>query len=197
MRSRRRARGGTLLRGSSAPVLADGLPGGMLRDVVLASGHAAVVAGAGRISIDVPGSPVPISAQSLAALTGAIALGPARTVAGSLLHAGLGAAGVNGFAPRSRATRGYVVGLHLAALLVAQRAARGGGRTFRQAAVTTGVGHALVLAIGAAWMAYDQRLDAGTTWRQAVRPFLAGAVLKSTASGAIVSWAWRWRTAVA
>lgn len=177
--------------GRQVPVLADVLPGGRIRDVALVTGYAAAMAGAGRVSIDLPGTPVPVSAQSLVVLTGAVALGPVRTTTASILHTALGAGGVDGFVPRSRATRGYVVGLHLAAIAVAKHAAHGRARTFRQVAAAAAVGHVGVLTAGAAWMAYDRRLDTAETWRRAVRPFLPGAVVKSAACATAVSTMWR------
>ncbi len=65
-----------------APVLADYVPGARVRDALLVSGAALLTALLAQVAVPVPGSPVPITGQTLAVVLTAAALGPARGVAG-------------------------------------------------------------------------------------------------------------------
>lgn len=159
------------------------------RDLLLAAAFVGAVAGAGRLSVDVPGSPVPVSAQSFAALAGAMAIGPTPAVVGALTYGALSTAGVEPFAPTRRATRGYVAGLLFTAPVVALAAER--ARTARQVAMLAAVGHGAVLASGAVWLRLGERMSTGQVWQQGVRPFLPGAVVKTVAAAAAVTTARR------
>lgn len=125
-----------------------------------------------------PGSPVPVSGQSLTVLAGSAALGPARAVTASLAHGLLAGSGVAGFAPVRPETAGYVAGFLVAgpvvACLVSQgRADRPGG-----AFGVASLGHALIVVAGAAHL---QRCAPGRVLRRGVLPFMAGGALKSAA----------------
>src|SRR4051794_20488086 len=67
-------------------VLADVVPGALVRDVLLVVGGAAFTGLMAQISIPVAGSPVPITGQTFAALTVGAALGSMRGVASMLLY---------------------------------------------------------------------------------------------------------------
>ena len=156
--------------------LGEVLPAGRLRDVVLVAAHLGAVKAAGAASIGVPGSRVPISAQSLAVVGGAIALGPVRATASSLAHGLLSTAGVRGFAPGHRATHGYVAGFLLAGPSVGYLAAQGKTARPAGAMAVAATGHAIILAAGAAHL---HRHDPGRVWERGLRPFIPGAVVKS------------------
>lgn len=172
-------------------VLADALPGGRARDVVLATAFATSIAGSRKLSFDLPGSPVPVSAQSLVVLAGGIALGPGRALAATVLHGAIGMAGVKGFAPGHRLARGYAAGLAIAGPAAAWHAARGRARTTRQVAVVAMLGHAVILAAGAAWLRHDGALTTREVWRRGVRPFLPGAAIKSAVAAVVIARTWR------
>ena len=118
--------------GRSTGVLADVWGRSAVRDVFLTLGAAGVVGLAAQIAIPVPGSPVPITGQTVAVLLTGATLGAVRGSAGMLIYVLAGALGVPWFAGGSSgwpsATAGYLVGFVLAAALNRQLAALGADR---------------------------------------------------------------------
>src|SRR5688572_33429093 len=98
-------------------VLADLLPASRVRDIALVAGGAALTGLAAQISVPVPGSPVPVTGQTLAVLLVGTALGAGRGFLSLALYALAGMAGVPWFAQgTSGATApsfGYILGMIL------------------------------------------------------------------------------------
>ena len=86
-------------------VLADLLPGALLRDVLLVIGAAALTGVAAQVSIPLPFTPVPITLQTFTVLLAGAALGPWRAGAAMLLYLVAGVAGVPWFADQGRGWR--------------------------------------------------------------------------------------------
>src|ERR1700744_5044330 len=87
-------------------VLAEGLPSGLARSgatILLGTGPTALAA---QVSFPVPGSPVPVTGQTSAALLTAAPLGPARGLASQALYLVLGAVGLPVFAGATHGTGG-------------------------------------------------------------------------------------------
>jgi len=98
-------------------VLADLLAGGWVRDLILVGGAALLTALLAQVAVPVPGSPVPITGQTLAVVVTAAALGPLRGALGQALYVLLGAVGLpfyadaaSGFQVVTGATGGYLIG---------------------------------------------------------------------------------------
>src|SRR6478735_937956 len=98
-------------------VLADLLPAARNRyavDTALVLGGAALTGIAAQIAVPIPGSPVPVTGQTFAALLVGTALGARRGAAALGLYLAAGAAGLPWFAEGSSgaglATLGYVIG---------------------------------------------------------------------------------------
>ena len=112
-------------------VLADLLPGSLLRDVLLVAAAAALTGLAAQVSI--PLVPVPVTLQTFTVLLAGAALGPLRGGASMLLYLAVGAAGVPWFAEQNSGialpTFGYIVGFVVAAAVVGGLARRGADRT--------------------------------------------------------------------
>ena len=81
-----------------ARVLADLLPGSLIRDVILVAGAAALTGLAAQIAIPLPFTPVPITLQTFTVLLAGAALGPLRGVASMLLYMVVGGLGVPWYA---------------------------------------------------------------------------------------------------
>lgn len=94
-------------------VLADLIPGTLARDLALVVGGAMFTGLAAQLSFPVPGSPVPVTGQTLAALLVGAAFGWQRGGAAMLLYLLAGAAGVPWFTEGSSglagASTGYIV----------------------------------------------------------------------------------------
>ena len=121
------------LRQRSPLVLADLLPGAVVRDTLLVVGAAGFVGLLAQISIHLSFTPVPITGQTLGVLLAGTALGWRRAGAALLLYAVAGLAGVPWFAGQTSgyvgASFGYVVGFFAAAILCGFLAERGADRS--------------------------------------------------------------------
>lgn len=147
----------------SRAVLADLLPaadsrlGAALRELGLVAGGAALTGLAAQLSLPVPGSPVPVTGQTFAALLVGTALGARRGAASLALYLLAGASGLPWFAEHSSGwvlpTLGYVLGFVLAAALTGLLARRGGDRTPLRVAGVMVLGNLAIYAVGAGRLA--------------------------------------------
>lgn len=87
-------------------VLADLLPGALVRDVVLVAGGAALTGLSAQVSILTPLSPVPFTLQTMAVLVCGAALGSTRGIASMSLYLLVGMAGFPWFAAHSAGVGG-------------------------------------------------------------------------------------------
>jgi biotin transport system substrate-specific component len=179
----------------SRRVLADVVPGGAVRDVVLVAGSAAFVGLAAQIAIPLPFTPVPLSGQTFAVLLSVAALGPARGALGMLLYAVAGVAGLPWFASHqsgwSIPSLGYVLGFILAAVVVGALARRGADRTVAKTAGLMVVGNLCIYAIGVPWLMASVDVGLGRALVLGVVPFLIGDVVKILLASLLLPTAWR------
>lgn len=172
------------------PVLADLLPGALVRDTLLVGGLALAIAVGARIAIPLPFTPVPVTAQTFVVLLGAAAMGARRAALGSGLYLGLGLAGTPWFAAGG-ATLGYIVGFIAAAAVVGRLAERGADRGPLGAAGAMVVGTVVVYAFGASWLAVAADLSLSRALALGVLPFLPGDAVKVVVATALLPTAWR------
>jgi len=181
-------------------VLADNLPGGLVRDVLLVAAYALFVGAAAQLSVRLGDNPVPVTGQTFAVLAGAAALGPVRGVAGMLVYMVLGIAGVPWFAPGEpertglevlgAPSFGYIIGFAVAALLVGWLARRGLDRTLPGAAVAFVLGNLVIYAFGVPWLMAATGMDLAAGLANGVRPFLIGDALKLVLAAGVLRGAW-------
>ncbi len=179
-------------------VLADVLARTRLHDGALVLGAALFTALLAQVSIAVPGSPVPITGQTLAVVLTAAALGPVRGLAGQLAYVLLGAVGLpfysksaSGFAHVLGPTGGYLVGFLPAAFLVGLAARHGFDRQPWKAVPLFIAGQLVIFAIGVPWLAMVAPLDFATALHKGLLPFLPGGLLKAALAGLLMPLAWR------
>ncbi|MFE6131149.1 biotin transporter BioY, partial [Streptomyces sp. NPDC056437] len=138
-------------------VLADLLPASRARDIALVVGGAALTGIAAQISVPVPGSPVPVSGQTFAALLVGTALGARRGFLSLALYAVVGMAGMPWFAEGASGyampSFGYILGMLLAATVVGGLARRGADRSVLRTAGTMAVGSVIIYAVGVPYLA--------------------------------------------
>lgn len=177
-----------------ARVLADLVPGGLVRDLALVVGAAAFVGLSAQVAIPLPFTPVPLSLQTFAVLLSAAALGPMRGVAGMALYLLAGAAGVPWFAEQNSGTGfasfGYIIGFVLAAALVGALARRGADRTVPGTLLTMILGNLVIYAIGVPYLAQAIGVDLGEAVGLGVTPFLIGDGLKILLAAGLLPAAW-------
>ena len=180
-------------------VLADLLPAagrarGAARDVALVLGGAALTGVAAQISLPVPGSPVPVTGQTLAALLVGTALGTRRGVAAMGLYLVAGLAGVPWFAAGSSgtgATLGYVIGFILAGALVGELARRGADRSPLRTAAAMVLGNLAIYAVGVPYLAVSLHIGLGRAASLGLYPYLLGDALKVALAMGLLPAAWK------
>lgn len=177
-----------------ARVLADLVPGGLVRDVLLVAGAAALTGIAAQVAI--PWWPVPVTLQTLTVLLAGAALGPVRGTASMLLYLGVGAAGVPWFAQGNHGvgfvTFGYVIGFVLAAALVGWLARRGASRTVLGTIGAMVLGNLVIYACGVPYLAMAAYGgDLGAAVMAGAVTFMAGDGLKILLAAGLLPAAWR------
>ena len=176
-------------------VLADLLPASRVRDIALVAGGAALTGLAAQISVPVPGSPVPVTGQTLAVLLVGTALGAGRGFLSLALYALAGMAGVPWFAQgTSGATApsfGYILGMILASTVVGALARRGADRSMLRTAGTMLVGEAIIYAVGVPYLALATGMSATAAIAAGLTPFLIGDALKAALAMGALPTAWK------
>jgi biotin transport system substrate-specific component len=185
----------TLSVARSPRVLADLIPGGLVRDAVLVGGSAAFVGLAAQISIPLGFTPVPVTLQTFAVLLSVAALGPTRGVLGMALYMLAGMAGVPWFSHHdsgwSMPSFGYVVGFVLAGAVVGELARRGGDRTPVRTVALMVLGNLAVYAVGVPWLMASLHVGFAKALSLGFTPFLAGDAFKIVAVAALLPTAWK------
>ena len=176
-------------------VLADVVPGALARDIALVLGGAALTGVAAQLFLPVPGSPVPITGQTFAALSVGAALGWRRGALSLLVYMLAGmvgmpwfAEGTSGFAAPSF---GYVIGFVLAAGLVGALASRGGDRSPLRTIGTMLLGNAVVYAVGLPYLAVSLGIGMPEAFDIGMKNYLLGDAFKILLAAGCLPVAWR------
>ncbi|MFD8818143.1 biotin transporter BioY [Streptomyces sp. NPDC059627] len=175
-------------------VLADLLPASRVRDVALVAGGAALTGLAAQIAVPVPGSPVPVTGQTFAALLVGTALGARRGLLSLALYALAGLAGVPWFASGTSGVSvsfGYILGMMLASAVVGALARRGADRGVLRMAGTMLLGEAIIYAVGVPYLAYAADMSASAAIAAGLTPFLIGDAVKAALAMGAVPAAWK------
>ncbi|MFF3498132.1 biotin transporter BioY [Streptomyces sp. NPDC003247] len=180
---------------SPGQVLADLLPASRVRDVALVLGGAALTGLAAQIAVPVPGSPVPVTGQTFAALLVGTTLGARRGFLSLALYAVAGVVGVPWFADGASGAAavsfGYVLGMILASTAVGALARRGADRNMWRMAGTMLVGEAIIYAVGVPYLAYAADISVSAAIAAGLTPFLIGDALKAALAMGLLPTAWK------
>ncbi|MFI9829493.1 biotin transporter BioY [Streptomyces sp. NPDC051913] len=176
-------------------VLADLLPASRVRDVALVVGGAALTGLAAQISVPVPGSPVPVTGQTFAALLVGTTLGAGRGFLSLALYALAGVAGMPWFAGATSGSAapsfGYILGMILASTVVGALARRGADRSVLRTAGAMLLGEAIIYAVGVPYLALDLGMSASAAVAAGLTPFLLGDALKAALAMGLLPSAWK------
>ncbi|MFF5188134.1 biotin transporter BioY [Streptomyces sp. NPDC000345] len=175
-------------------VLADLLPASRVRDVALVLGGAALTGLAAQIAVPVPGSPVPVTGQTFAALLVGTSLGVRRGVSALVVYALAGLAGLPWFAGGSSGVSvsfGYILGMILASAAVGALARRGADRSVWRTAGAMLIGEAIIYAVGVPYLAYAADLPFSTAIAVGLTPFLIGDAIKAALAMGLLPTAWK------
>jgi len=172
-------------------VLADLLPGTVVRDVLLVIGAAGFVGALAQISIHLSFTPVPVTGQTLGVLVAGTALGSKRGTAAMALYGSAGLAGVPWFAGHSSGYVGYVVGFVLCAALCGSLAERGADRSLLKVVPAMVAGEVVMYSAGVIWLGISLHVGPTRAVALGLTPFLAGDAVKAGIAAALLPGAWR------
>jgi biotin transport system substrate-specific component len=182
--------------GAPRAVLADVIPGARVRDAVLVLSGALLTALFAQISIAVPGSPVPITGQTLAVGLVGATLGLRRGAASLALYMVLGlflpfyADGESGWDVVWGASGGYIVGFVLAAGFIGWMAERGADRSVVLAFLAFVGGQLIIFAFGLVGL----KISVGETWGWTIHNgftvFIFGGLVKAAIGAVVLPSAW-------
>jgi biotin transport system substrate-specific component len=179
-------------------VLADLVPDVRARNAVLVALGVLFTALLAQVSIPVPGSPVPITGQTLAVVLTAAALGPVRGVAVQAFYMLAALVGLPFYSEASGgvdvvfgATGGYVIGFIPAAFLIGLAARRGADRNLLKAVPLFVAGQAVIFAVGVPWLAVSTGMSASQALDAGFYPFILGGIVKAAVAAVVLGTAWR------
>lgn len=176
-------------------VLADLLPGRLVRDVLLVAGAAGLVGALAQISIHLSFTPVPITGQTLGVLLAGAALGWKRGTAAMALYGLAGLAGLPWFANHQGgyvgASFGYIVGFVLCAALCGFLAERGADRSVLKSVPAMVTGEVMMYGVGVIWLAVDLHVGPGRAIALGLTPFLVGDAIKAAIAALLLPGAWK------
>jgi biotin transport system substrate-specific component len=178
-------------------VLADVLGGTRTRNAALVFAGALLVALFAQISIPVPGSPVPVTGQTLAVVIVGASLGSRRGASALGLYLLLGLAlpfyseGKSGIDVVWGSTGGYLIGFILAAYLIGKAAEHGADRNPAIAFLAFCGAQLSVFGIGVPWL----KVAADMSWGDAIHfgftVFIVGGLIKAAIGAGVTPAAWR------
>jgi biotin transport system substrate-specific component len=177
-------------------VLADALPGARVRDALLVIGGAGLMALLAQVSIAVPGTPVPITGQTLGVVLCGAALGANRGVLAMGLYLVLGlfapvyADGAHGASVIWGANGGYLIGFVVATYVIGRLAELGEDRRFLTAFVSFCAGQLIVFGIGVPWLKVSADMDWSTAIHAGFTVFIVGGLVKAAIAAIALPSAW-------
>ena len=176
-------------------VLADLLPGALVRNALLVLGAASFVGLLAQVSIPLSFTPVPITGQTLGVLVAGCSLGWRRATLALWLYVLAGFAGLPWFIHHTSGwqgpSTGYLFGFVVASTAMGVLAGVGLDRKIWSALPAMFVGEFLIYLVGVPWLAIDLHIGLGKAISLGLTPFLAGDAIKAGISALLLPTAWR------
>ena len=160
------------------------------------------IAALAQIAIPVPGSPVPVTGQTLAVYligtTYGARLGFATFatyllagIAGAPVFAASTGATNHGLARITGATGGYLIGMLVASFVLGALADRKADQKFKTSFPALTLGSVIVFAFGLTWLKYSLELSWAKTISAGLTPFIFGELLKIAITATSLPLIWR------
>lgn len=157
------------------------------------------IAALAQIAIPVPGSPVPVTGQTLAVYLIGTTYGARLGFAtfGTYLLAGIAGAPVfapaatQGLARLTGATGGYLIGMLVATLILGALADRKADQKFKTSFPALILGSVIVFAFGLIWLNVSLNLTWAQTISAGLTPFIFGEVIKIAITATSLPLIWR------
>lgn len=163
----------------------------VLRGAILMALGTALLTLSAKVNLPLPY--VPMTLQTLVVLMIGAAYGwrlGSATVIAYLAEGAIGlpvfAGPIGGLAPLVGPTAGYLYGFTLAALATGWLSQRGWDRSVLWLFVAMGIGHALILGTGFAWLAFGMKLGVDKAWLVGIVPFIAASLVKNALGATLV-----------
>lgn len=151
-----------------------------------------------QIAIPVPGSPVPVTGQTLAVLLIGTTYGArlgfitfATYLLAGVAGAPIFAGSTHGFEKVAGATGGYLVGMLIASLLLGYLADRKADQKFRTSFPALLLGDLVIFTFGLAWLHASLDLTWTATFKAGLTPFILGEALKIAITATSLPLVWR------
>ena len=165
---------------------------------LLVFGGALFLAALAQVVIPVPGSPVPVTGQTLGVLLLATAYGANLGAATFALYLLIGLAGAPVFANQGHGTErligptgGYLVGMLIASWVLGALAGRKWDQRFLSAITTMFIGNVIIFTFGLIWLHEYTGKDWAWTFSAGLTPFIFGEILKIVIAGTSLPALWK------
>jgi biotin transport system substrate-specific component len=165
---------------------------------LLVFGGALFLAALAQVVIPVPGSPVPVTGQTLGVLLLATAYGANLGAATFALYLLIGLAGAPVFANQGHGierligpTGGYLVGMLIASWVLGSLAGRKWDQRFLSAITTMFIGNVIIFTFGLIWLHEYTGKDWAWTFSAGLTPFIFGEILKIVIAGTSLPALWK------
>ena len=173
-----------------------------LTQALFVMGGVAFITLMAQVAIPVPGSPVPVTGQTLAVLLIGTTYGARLGVTTFATYLLAGIAGAPVFAPSATAanhgidrllgaTGGYLVGMFVASLLLGYLADRKADQKFKTSFPALLLGDATIFFFGLTWLHYSLDLSWSATFAAGLTPFIFGEILKIAITATSLPLIWR------
>ncbi len=169
-----------------------------LSHVALISGGALFLAASAQIAIPVPGSPVPVTGQTLGVLLIGASYGSGIGLATFAVYLLAGIAGAPVFAGASfgiekvtGATGGYLIGMLVATYILGLLAKRRLDQRFLTSLPSMLLGNVIIFSFGITWLHHFTGKDWTWTINAGLTPFIFGEILKIAIVGTSLPILWR------
>lgn len=170
-------------------------------NVALVFGGVLFLGAMAQISLPIPGSPVPVTGQTLAVLLLGSAYGASLGVTTFALYLAVGAVGLPFFAQGSHgvhvitgATGGYLVGMLFASAITGALAGRNWDQKVATVIPTMILGNLATFTFGLIWLHHVVGQSWSWTFSKGLTPFLFGEVLKIAIASTALPTLWRFVT---
>jgi biotin transport system substrate-specific component len=151
-----------------------------------------------QIAIPVPGSPVPVTGQTLAVLLIGTTYGArlgiltfATYLLAGIAGAPIFAGSTNGIEKVVGATGGYLVGMLLASFVLGYLADRKADQKFRTSFPALLLGDLIIFTLGLTWLHISLDLSWSATFAAGLTPFILGEALKIAITATSLPLIWR------
>ena len=151
-----------------------------------------------QISLPVPGSPVPITGQTLGALLLGTAYGASLGFSTFAFYIAAGIAGAPLFAGHSAgierltgATGGYLVGMLVASWVTGALAGRKWDQKISTVVPTMLIGTTIIFTFGLLWLQHSTGQSWSWTFEKGLQPFVVGEVIKIAIASTALPTVWR------